>query len=47
MLNTDWYIEYCRGNEIDGEFVGIRTFNISKYRANKVLPIPEEESPTT
>ena len=39
MLDTDWYIEYCINNEIDGEFVGVRTFNISKFRANKILPI--------
>ena len=41
MLNTDWYIEYCLNNEIDGAFVGIRTFNISRYRANTTLPIPK------
>ena len=41
MLDTDWYIEYCLNNEIDGAFVGIRTFNISRYRANTTLPIPK------
>ncbi|MBR5968230.1 MAG: DUF4173 domain-containing protein, partial [Lachnospiraceae bacterium] len=42
MLGTDWYIEYCINNEIDGEFVGVRTFNVSKFRANRMLPIPKK-----
>ncbi len=47
MVDTDWYIEYCKGNGIDGEFVGIRTFNVSKYRANTILPIPKYKKPFT
>ncbi|MBQ3913350.1 MAG: DUF4173 domain-containing protein [Lachnospiraceae bacterium] len=47
MADTDWYIEYCRHNGIDGNFVGIRTFNVSEYRANRILAIPEEEDPFT
>ena len=46
MLDTDWYIEYCINNNIDGEFIGVRSFNISKYRANSILPIPKREWPT-
>ncbi len=46
MKDTDWYIEYCNYNEIDGEFVGVRSFNISKYRANSILPVPKSASPT-
>ena len=45
MVDTDWYIEYCRNNGIDGNFVGIRTFNVSRYRANRILAIPEKEDP--
>ena len=47
MVDTDWYIEYCKGNGIDGEFVGIRTFTVSKYRANTILPIPQYKKPFT
>jgi hypothetical protein len=47
MVDTDWYIEYCRNNGIDGNSVGIRTFNVSEYRANRILAIPEEEDPFT
>ena len=47
MIDTDWYIEYCRNNGIDGNYVGIRTFNVSEYRANRILAIPEEEDPFT
>ena len=47
MIDTDWYIEYCRNNGIDGNSVGIRTFNVSEYRANRILAIPEEEDPFT
>ncbi|MCR5322169.1 MAG: DUF4173 domain-containing protein [Lachnospiraceae bacterium] len=32
-----WYSKYCRKNGINGGSVGIRSFNISKYVANKVL----------
>ncbi|MCR5428798.1 MAG: DUF4173 domain-containing protein, partial [Lachnospiraceae bacterium] len=47
MVDTDWYIEYCRHNGIDGNSVGIRTFNVSEYRANRILSIPEEDDPFT
>ena len=42
MIATDWYIEYCYNNDIDGAFPGIRTYNISKHIANTILPVPKD-----
>ncbi len=41
MAGTDWYIEYCLNNGIDGKMHGIRSFNVSDFIANRKLTVPD------
>ena len=37
VTTASWYLGYCEYNNINGKYTGIRTFNLSKQRANKLL----------